>query len=277
MAVAGYRSILVASVVCALVSAGLSLVTTWFPPELRAYVDGVNEASLTPTDVVAGLLGLVSGLAALIACVGLWHFRAWGRRVAVIATVVGLLITPLFGPTVQSGWTHLFYDTGSLLWGGLLALSYWSPLGARFAQGPAAYERNVPRSSARRPPQMRQAAAVLLVVYAGLSLYRAAEIWRVSPAPLLLAVGVLALPLALGLWKGTLWAWWGTLAVLLLMLAWMAFFAFVMLLTSEGRQVLLGLLTSPSIALASTTIEVLILILLLLPSGRAAFGSRAAA
>ena len=118
---------------------------------------------------------------------------------------------------------------------------------------------------------------MLLVVYAGLSLYRGAEIWGVSPAPLLLAVGILALPLALGLWKGTLWAWWGTLAVLLLMLAWLAFFAFVMLVTSEGRQVLLALLTTPSIALASTTIEVLILILLLLPSGRSAFGNRAAA
>jgi hypothetical protein len=93
---------------------------------------------------------------------------------------------------------------------------------------------------------------------------------------MLLAVGAVALPLALGLWRGARWAWWGTLAVLLLMLAWLAIFSFVMLVTPEGRSVLIGLLTTPDPALASPIIiEFLILILLLLPSSRAAFHRRA--
>jgi hypothetical protein len=91
---------------------------------------------------------------------------------------------------------------------------------------------------------------------------------------MLLAVGAVALPLAIGLWRGARWAWWGTLTVLLLMLAWLAFFSFMMLVTPGGRSVLIGLLTTPGPALASFIIELLILILLLLPSSRAAFHRR---
>jgi hypothetical protein len=122
---------------------------------------------------------------------------------------------------------------------------------------------------------MTRVAAVLLVVYAGMLLSRAVHIWGVSPAPMLLAVGALALPLAIGLWKGARWGWWGTLMVLLWMLAWLGLGAFVLLVTPEGRSVLLGLLTTPSLALAWAAIDFLILILLLLPSSRAAVHRRA--
>jgi hypothetical protein len=87
---------------------------------------------------------------------------------------------------------------------------------------------------------------------------------------MLLAVSIIALPLAFGLWKGAGWAWWGTLLVLLLMLAWSALGSFVLLVTPEGRSVLLGLLATPSLALASIVLELLIVVLLLLLSARAA-------
>jgi hypothetical protein len=116
---------------------------------------------------------------------------------------------------------------------------------------------------------MTRVAAVLLVVYAGMSLTRAVQIWGVSPAPMLLAVSIIALPLAFGLWKAAGWAWWGTLLVLLLMLGWTALGSFVLLVTAEGRSVLSGLLTTPSLALASIVLELLIVILLLSPHGRA--------
>jgi len=124
---------------------------------------------------------------------------------------------------------------------------------------------------------MTRVAAVLLVVYAGMLLGRAAQIWGVSPAPRLMAVGAVALPLAIGLWKGARWAWWGTLMILLFMLGWLALGAFVLLVTPEGRSALLNLLTTPSPALASITLEFLILILLLVPSSRAAVRRRAGA
>jgi len=134
MTVIRYRLILVASVAAALMSAGLSLITSWLPPELRAYVEAANDAPLTPTEVVAGSLGVLSGVAALVACFGLWRFRLWGRPLAVIATALGLAAGLGFGPAVQSVWAQFVYDTGGLLWGALLAVSYWSALSDRFVR-----------------------------------------------------------------------------------------------------------------------------------------------
>jgi hypothetical protein len=124
---------------------------------------------------------------------------------------------------------------------------------------------------------MTRIAAMLLVVYAGMLMARAVQIWGVSPAPWLLAVSIIVLPLAVGLWNRAGWAWWGTLIVLLLMLGWLVFFSFIMLVTSQGRSVLLGVLTTPSLGLASLALEVVILILLLLPEVRAGVRSGAAA
>jgi hypothetical protein len=125
--------------------------------------------------------------------------------------------------------------------------------------------------------RMTRIAAVFLVVYGGLLLTRGVQIWGAPPAPWLVTVAALSLPLAFGLWKGAGWAWWGTLLVLLLMLAWLAFFALIMLVTSEGRGVLQAVLTTPSLALASFVLELVIVILLLSPAGRAPIHSGAAA
>jgi len=125
--------------------------------------------------------------------------------------------------------------------------------------------------------RLRQAAALLLVLDAVMLITRATQIWGDPPAGGMLSVGIIALPLAIGLWRGAPWAWWGTLIVLLFTLAYQGIGIFVLLITPEGRSVLQYLFTTPSLALASTAMEFLILILLLLPSGRAAFRRRAAA
>ncbi len=124
---------------------------------------------------------------------------------------------------------------------------------------------------------MTRVAAVLLVVYAGMLLTRAVQIWGTPPGPMLLAVSIISLPLAFGLWSGARWAWWGTLIVLVLMLSWLAIAGIMLVATSEGRAVLLALWTTPSLALSSTVLELVILILLLLPEGRAALRPGAAA
>ena len=116
---------------------------------------------------------------------------------------------------------------------------------------------------------MTRVAAVLLVVYAGLLLTRAVQMWGAPPASALAIVAALSLPLAFGLWRGAGWAWWGTLLVLLLMLSWLGVFALMMLVTSEGRGVLQAVLSAPSLALASFVLELVILVLLLLPGRRA--------
>jgi hypothetical protein len=91
---------------------------------------------MTVTAQIAGTLGALAAVATFVAFFGLWRFRPWARRLALIATVVGLLIYPLFGPVVQSGWGQLFYEIHELSWGGILALSYWSSLRERFVKSP---------------------------------------------------------------------------------------------------------------------------------------------
>jgi hypothetical protein len=137
----------------------------------------------------------------------------------------------------------------------------------------ATFETDVPPPTQRLP----QAAAVLLILHAVFVITRAIQIWGVAPAPTLLVAGLLSLPLAIGLWNRARWAWWGTLIVLLFMLAQQALGAFVLLVTPEGRSVLLYLFTTPSLALGWTALEFLILILLLFPSSRAAVRRRAGA
>jgi hypothetical protein len=111
-------------------------------------------------------------------------------------------------------------------------------------------------------------AAVLLVLYAGLLIIRAMQIWG-DPGSVTLAIaGVVSLPLAFGLWRGTGWARWGTLVVLLLMIGQLAIFTLIMSMTSRGREVLQGVFTTPSLALAASVLEFAIPILLLLPNGR---------
>jgi hypothetical protein len=119
--------------------------------------------------------------------------------------------------------------------------------------------------------------AVLLVLYAGLLLTRAMELREQTVSITLATVGIISLPLAFGLWWGAGWARLGTLVVLLLMIAWMAIFAVMMAGTSGGRGVLQAVLTTPSLALASLVLEVVILILLLVPNGRARVHPGAAA
>jgi len=124
---------------------------------------------------------------------------------------------------------------------------------------------------------MTRVAAVLLVAYAGLLLTRAEQIWGAPPASWLASVAVISFPLALGLWRGAGWAWWGTLLVLLLMLGWLGIFVLMLSVTSEGRGVLQAVLTTPSLVLASFVLELVIVVLLLSPAGRAAVRAGAAA
>jgi hypothetical protein len=46
----------------------------------------------------------------------------------VITIVVGLLVTPFFGPYVDTGWGTMFYEAAVTVSGVILGLIYFSPL-----------------------------------------------------------------------------------------------------------------------------------------------------
>ncbi len=126
------------------------------------------------------------------------------------------------------------------------------------------------------PSRTARTAAALLILYGGVGI-----VWAVGrPDVEIIAFGLmrsaLALLLGLGLWRGVRWAWWGALVLVLLTVSWLAIGGLFMGATADGRSTLVGLALTP-FALGSTITELAVLILLLVPSTRAAFRSPAAA
>ena len=68
----------------------------------------------------------------LVALVGLFRFKRWGRSLALYSTILSLLIYPFVGADLSSGLESALYETHATLWGAILAIAYFSPISARF-------------------------------------------------------------------------------------------------------------------------------------------------
>ena len=77
----------------------------------------------------------VSLLAAWLAgLVGLFLYKKWGRTLSLYVTAATLLISPFFGVMLSSGIESALFEASSMVWGALLALSYFSPISDRFGR-----------------------------------------------------------------------------------------------------------------------------------------------
>jgi uncharacterized membrane protein len=81
-------------------------------------------------------VGLYSALvmAWVIGLVGLFRFRRWGRSLSLYTTAAGIIIAPLAGASLSSGLESGLYEASAIIWGGILALSYFSPVSDRFGR-----------------------------------------------------------------------------------------------------------------------------------------------
>jgi LytS/YehU family sensor histidine kinase len=81
--------------------------------------------------IYGGMLGglLVAWLTGLI---GLFRFKAWARSLSLYVTLAGFFAYPFMGPSVLSGLESALFDAVSTIWGGILALSYFSAVSERF-------------------------------------------------------------------------------------------------------------------------------------------------
>jgi hypothetical protein len=79
-------------------------------------------------------VGLYSSLVItwMIGLVGLFRFRRWGRSLSLYSTVAGLIAAPFAGTSISSGLESGLYEASAIAWGGILALSYSSPVSTRF-------------------------------------------------------------------------------------------------------------------------------------------------
>ena len=64
---------------------------------------------------------------------GLYMFKAWGRVVCLASTVGSLIVLSLSGAVLYNAVESVLWEVSNLVWGGILALSYFSPLAHKFS------------------------------------------------------------------------------------------------------------------------------------------------
>jgi hypothetical protein len=129
-----FRVLIVASVVTGLIGGLIDLAFPGLIPQPLS--KAFDELPPPPLSALfsAGVLLLVTFGGIVAATIGLYLFQPWARALAVWMTLLGLLFHPLLGPSLQSGIAQLLLDLSSLLWGGVIAMSFVSSLSTRFAQ-----------------------------------------------------------------------------------------------------------------------------------------------
>jgi hypothetical protein len=130
-----YRALLLASVVLGIFGAIFDNV---FPSALPAALVQAQEAHDSSLSTPYALLHVFAGLILLIiaftSAVGLYKFRSWAPRLALVSTALALPSFLLLGATASSGYSMALNEISSMLWGAVLALAYFSPLRERFVE-----------------------------------------------------------------------------------------------------------------------------------------------
>ena len=70
----------------------------------------------------------------VVGLVGLFNFKAWARALSLYSTLASLLLFPFAGPSLFGGLESTLGEAAAMLWGAILALSYFSPVSNRFGR-----------------------------------------------------------------------------------------------------------------------------------------------
>jgi hypothetical protein len=86
--------------------------------------------------LAAGILGVLvlALLFALIGLIGMFRFKTWARTLSLYSTLIIYVLRPFLGTLLLSGLQDALLDASTLLWGAILAVSYFSPVSARFGR-----------------------------------------------------------------------------------------------------------------------------------------------
>lgn len=92
-----------------------------------------HDAAMSMTRQFIGVLLIFAGVGlSWLAMYGLYRFRRWAPRLAVVGTVISLLALPVFNFTSQSGFASAFISLSTSLWGAAVVLCYIDPYRAWF-------------------------------------------------------------------------------------------------------------------------------------------------
>lgn len=98
------------------------------PEPLRAYEQAQSEAEMMPREWIVVGVGIPLSIAMLVASIGLMAFWEPARPLYLATVVVAILLTPLAGPYISSGWAQAIDGASLTITGVVLAIVYFSPL-----------------------------------------------------------------------------------------------------------------------------------------------------
>jgi hypothetical protein len=122
------RALIVTEYVLIIVAIVVGLATeSLLPDPLRTFVEEQANAELTNNDVAMLIIGLPLIVLLIVSSIGLFMLWPPARILYLIGIASGLVLMPVFGPYVESGWGTAFEDAASVVSGVILALVYFSP------------------------------------------------------------------------------------------------------------------------------------------------------
>jgi hypothetical protein len=128
-----FRRLLIVSVILSFIGPLVSIATEdRLPSPLREYAAAASAAMPSPVALVGGLILVGAWIAGVV---GLYRLKPFGRQLFLFSLMVGVGVTPAYGPYIDLGWGQMFYQLSLVLEGALLALVYWSPLAEHFSPG----------------------------------------------------------------------------------------------------------------------------------------------
>jgi hypothetical protein len=137
-----FRFLLIASVVVGLVGGFVdlvvpSLISDAFHAAEKAQVDSMSLAHLIAF-LAPSVVGALLYFASLY---GLYRFRSWAPRMAVVGTALILIGSSVTGTSAQSGVAASLSYLASYLWGAVLVLSYVPSFKNQFLRSADSLER----------------------------------------------------------------------------------------------------------------------------------------
>lgn len=125
MTQSNYKLIVFLSLVVGIAAGGVDHVFPALLPEgASEFLEQTVPDEPTWEIVTLGFLGLGMLIMALAGTYGLYRFRPWAPRVALLSTVGAVVASVLMGPSVVSGVSAALGYVSSALWGAALILPY---------------------------------------------------------------------------------------------------------------------------------------------------------
>jgi hypothetical protein len=133
MTIRQYRLLLTAFLVVGIAGGALDLVFPALLPEefqvaQKHHDEGLSDG-LTFLFTIVGVCTLGFGVASIY---GLYRFRPWAPRIALVTTVLAVVVWPFGGAFAQSGAAIGLNFLASYLWGAAVVLAHVPPLNSLF-------------------------------------------------------------------------------------------------------------------------------------------------